>query len=736
MGPDRRSWLLIVASLALACKATPTTVLLEIRAGAGVVALEELRLTLLVAGDLPVKDRRLPPEGAPILPGEVVLYPPTESGSLRILARGLKAGAVAAEGTETVTLVAGAQTRATLTLQAGRLPDRDGDGIPDAVDSCPDLPNPGQGPCTSDARAEARRDAAVDARDGQLDLPPKPDLDCDRDKDGHLSVACGGNDCDDDRAAVHPGATEGAPGDPTCSDGLDNDCDGSKDLADTGCKSCGTDAECDDKNPCTADACVTGLCSNPPANEGTGCDDKNPCTTATVCKSGACGGGQAYVCPQPSNPCLQATCAPATGCVNGNRPDGTACNDGLFCTNPDSCTAGSCGGPPRDCTVGLLACHTRSCNEAIDQCVDSTLPDGTGCDDKDPCSQGESCKAGSCTAPALLNEVVASLGITDGGDRAMRVDPAGAVHVVFFETVSKKLTYATNKTGSWVLDTIAPATEIGPSLFLDAQGVPHVSFVDPAAGALKYAKRAGTSWTLATVIAPAKGPTSIAVSSAGVVHLVFTRGNSQELHHVSGPPWVPAQLDSFSANAYSLPTSIALDAQGKLHVAAGIGEAPFHLRYYTNATGSWVGSSPAASLGSHGLWPSLAIGASGNVYISHQPSDQTKAVVYLTTRTSAGWQTATVENVTGGTSSVSGRFTALALDSQEKVHIVYRNALMDLLRHVTNRSGAWVGQDLDTTGNNTGRWPSLARAPSGTIHLTYERDAAKELRHIAFSACP
>ncbi|NOZ87548.1 MAG: hypothetical protein GXP49_15030 [Deltaproteobacteria bacterium] len=56
------------------------------------------------------------------------------------------------------------------------------------------------------------------------------DLACscpDNDSDGHKDFACGGDDCDDTRADIHPGATE------ICGDFVDQDCDG-KDLA---CKS-------------------------------------------------------------------------------------------------------------------------------------------------------------------------------------------------------------------------------------------------------------------------------------------------------------------------------------------------------------------------------------------------------------------------------------------------------------------------------------------------------------------
>ncbi len=65
----------------------------------------------------------------------------------------------------------------------------------------------------------------------------------DNDNDGY--AVCNGSctvpagktcgDCDDNNAAVHPGAVEGPYGSLTCSDGLDNDCNGLIDAADAQC---------------------------------------------------------------------------------------------------------------------------------------------------------------------------------------------------------------------------------------------------------------------------------------------------------------------------------------------------------------------------------------------------------------------------------------------------------------------------------------------------------------------
>ncbi len=57
----------------------------------------------------------------------------------------------------------------------------------------------------------------------------------DLDQDGFPSDLCGGNDCDDTDPAVHPGVFEAPPGDPVCTDGIDNNCNGYTDLEDAGC---------------------------------------------------------------------------------------------------------------------------------------------------------------------------------------------------------------------------------------------------------------------------------------------------------------------------------------------------------------------------------------------------------------------------------------------------------------------------------------------------------------------
>src|SRR5207344_330476 len=70
--------------------------------------------------------------------------------------------------------------------------------------------------CTSDACDERSRMCVFLPRD--------------QDADGVIAQACGGGDCDDTNAMVHPGAME------ICDDRRDNDCNGLSDCVDPVCR--------------------------------------------------------------------------------------------------------------------------------------------------------------------------------------------------------------------------------------------------------------------------------------------------------------------------------------------------------------------------------------------------------------------------------------------------------------------------------------------------------------------
>lgn len=160
--------LLILAGGLVSCKQVPTSILLRVEAEAALPSPDELRLAIFDEAGVAVPERRLPacedPScPPPSLPNEVVLYPPVESGRLRLLVRAMQGGVVSGEGTNQVEIRVGEQVQVTVVVKQGRLPDGDGDGVPDDIDNCPAWPNPDQGPCPSpDGGVDTGVDLPVD----------------------------------------------------------------------------------------------------------------------------------------------------------------------------------------------------------------------------------------------------------------------------------------------------------------------------------------------------------------------------------------------------------------------------------------------------------------------------------------------------------------------------------------------------------------------------------------------
>jgi len=159
---------------------------------------------------------------------------------------------------------------------------------------------------------------------------------------------------------------------------------------------------CDDGNRDDGDCC-SSTCRAEPA--GSACDDGDLCTQTDACDgAGACGGVDPVLCADDGGQCgSPAACDPATGdCVAGPPADaGTACDDGDLCTRTDACDGGgTCvGTDPVVCAPGGSddACGGGgACDPANGACVGGPAPDGTTCDDGDPCTVDDACVAGAC----------------------------------------------------------------------------------------------------------------------------------------------------------------------------------------------------------------------------------------------------------------------------------------------------------------------------------------------------
>ena len=236
----------------------------------------------------------------------------------------------------------------------------------------------------------------------------------------HNAVACNDNDfCTDDACNPVTGCFHPPH---VCDDTnpcTDDACD-----SQAGCVATDNTAACDDSNLCTnGDICYGGNCQpGPPvvcndnnvcttdscdARFGCGyvnntnfCEDGNPCTIEDMCVGGTCQPGVPVVC-NDGNVCTTDTCDPMTGCVFTDNAG--PCNDGNACTTGEVCVDGTCQlGVGIACTASDQ-CHVPgTCNPATGACSNPAKPDGTACNDGNPCTLGEVCIAGACGGAATI----------------------------------------------------------------------------------------------------------------------------------------------------------------------------------------------------------------------------------------------------------------------------------------------------------------------------------------------
>jgi len=312
------------------------------------------------------------------------------------------------------------------------------------------------------------------------------------------------------------------------------------------------------------------------------------------------------------------------------------------------------------------------------------------------------------------------------------VDANDKVHISYVDDTKHKLKYATNALGSWgapaVIDDINAligATSIG--VFTD--GTVNMSYFSDGEQ-LKFASNDPPLWTIETADSSTTVGrySALALDKDGHAHIAYWDEDNGDLRYATNASgsWVNAVVDT-TGYVGKYP-SIALDAAGKVHIAYlyeyfSIVSAK-ELRYATNASGLWQWEA-VDDEGFVGEYSAIVLDASNTVHMSY--FDLTRGELKYAHGTAGAWNTEAIDS-----DGYVGMHTSIDLDSQDNVHISYHGWSTDyttsFLRYTNNTAGYWPHETVNS-GGKVGKYTSIAIDSSDKVHISYFDEGNSTLRY-------
>lgn len=235
------------------------------------------------------------------------------------------------------------------------------------------------------------------------------------------------------------------------------------------------------------------------------------------------------------------------------------------------------------------------------------------------------------------------------------IDNLGSVHIAYFVqegaggNASGKLRYATNRSGTWQIETVtiinpdlgySLASDVSASLAIDSNGHAHIGYLD-GSGNVTYAANISGSWAIKIIALIDKthrwGAQSMVVQPSGTVHMAFQSLNCASVCYErgieyatnAGGVWQREIVDDgiiYSGTNYSGMHSpaLAMDGNGKPHISYWYYETQYYLskpvahnlRYATKLEMLWRPSIIENNF-NIGEQNALTSDNNGNVFISY-----------------------------------------------------------------------------------------------------------------------
>ncbi|DAC21675.1 MAG TPA: hypothetical protein D7H94_06675, partial [Candidatus Poseidoniales archaeon] len=244
---------------------------------------------------------------------------------------------------------------------------------------------------------------------------------------------------------------------------------------------------------------------------------------------------------------------------------------------------------------------------------------------------------------------------------------------------------------------------------------------------------------------------SIAIDRTGALHIAYIDNANDTIRYatnVSGP-WAFSTLgDADWTDSHSRKTDIAIDpitdAVYIVHTMKDVGDSGSALegaRFHTNEDGSWVNETITHRGLKSGYDSQIALDSDGNIHVAYyldQGSD-----LKIASRINGVWQNETIAGSTAssGSNFNAGNTPAIAIDSQDVIHIISmtnHGSSNKRLALYSGTIGSWTATTFGTTSLYRHSYnPSIAVDSNDAIHIAYHYGTtSKHLHYISNMSGP
>ncbi len=224
------------------------------------------------------------------------------------------------------------------------------------------------------------------------------------------------------------------------------------------------------------------------------------------------------------------------------------------------------------------------------------------------------------------------------------------------------------------------------------------------------------SWStsVADSIQGGYGANAVGVTSNGDVHIVYFNYDTRQLKHAvyDGQSWSRSVISTASAGSQYRYVELQIDSNDQLHVAHWVTGDILNYRVYDGS--SWTLNYTTSNADSYGV--SLALNSLNHAHIAFSTPGYVCSGLNLAYYNSSISGFTKINPDSTSTSTYNGCYPSVGIDSNDAVHITYRDHSNSRHNYITNESGSWDKYQLSNT-NSPGYYTDLAVESNDDIFI-------------------